>query len=217
MWRSAVLAALLSSVCSALPLVQFAELQWSERAYQGSSVESIDGVLVNNSNQTLSSLILSASLYTKDGTLLGDALPAIAQSVPPNGRWLFSMKMIMSTLPMGIRPAYAKISKAFCFVAGTDGLPVRLELPVPAEVIIWSPEVLKQQAAMRELQSKTETKIKQAAIQEFRKDHPCPPTNKTKGACKGYYVDYVIELQDGGLNSSSNLEWKDHTHRPVRP
>ena len=82
-----------------------------------------------------------------------------------------------------------------------------VELPVPSEIVIWSPEEIALRAALRDAELRATRKQKENAIKGFKKNHPCPATNKT-GKCKGYYVDFVVPLEDGGANSASNLEWK---------
>ena len=41
----------------------------------------------------------------------------------------------------------------------------------------------------------------------FRRDHPCPSTGKTRGACLGYQVDHVKPLACGGADDPSNMQW----------
>lgn len=43
---------------------------------------------------------------------------------------------------------------------------------------------------------------------EFMRQHPCPSTGKTYGACPGYVVDHVTSLKHGGSDSSSNMQWQ---------
>ena len=42
----------------------------------------------------------------------------------------------------------------------------------------------------------------------FVKQHPCPATGKTRGACPGYVVDHVKPLCAGGLDRPSNMQWQ---------
>jgi len=42
----------------------------------------------------------------------------------------------------------------------------------------------------------------------FVKLHPCPTTNKPRGACPGYVVDHVVPLCAGGADHPSNLQWQ---------
>lgn len=46
-----------------------------------------------------------------------------------------------------------------------------------------------------------------AVISEFKREHPCPSTGLTKGACPGWSVDHVIPLVCGGVDSILNLQW----------
>lgn len=47
-----------------------------------------------------------------------------------------------------------------------------------------------------------------AAKDEFKKQHPCPSTGLTSGACPGYTVDHVRPLKEGGADSPSNMQWQ---------
>jgi hypothetical protein len=46
------------------------------------------------------------------------------------------------------------------------------------------------------------------ATTEFRKSHPCPGTQKTKGACPGYVIDHIKPLCAGGPDRPSNMQWQ---------
>lgn len=46
------------------------------------------------------------------------------------------------------------------------------------------------------------------AKDSFRKDHPCPSTGKTTGACPGYVIDHIKPLKEGGADSPSNMQWQ---------
>ena len=48
----------------------------------------------------------------------------------------------------------------------------------------------------------------QKAKDEFKKQHPCPATGKSTGACKGYVVDHITPLKRGGADAPSNLQWQ---------
>ncbi len=53
----------------------------------------------------------------------------------------------------------------------------------------------------------------QAEVRAYRKEHPCPSTEKVRGACPGYQVDHVIPLCAGGPDHRSNMHWlsvEDH-------
>lgn len=47
----------------------------------------------------------------------------------------------------------------------------------------------------------------QRVIYEFRKQHPCPATGVTTGACPGWEVDHVIPLACCGKDELINLRW----------
>ena len=46
------------------------------------------------------------------------------------------------------------------------------------------------------------------AKQEFKRQHPCPSTGKSKGRCEGYIIDHVIPLKRGGADSPENMQWQ---------
>jgi hypothetical protein len=43
---------------------------------------------------------------------------------------------------------------------------------------------------------------------EFQREHPCPSTGKTSGACPGYRKDHVLPLACGGLDAVTNMQWQ---------
>ena len=47
-----------------------------------------------------------------------------------------------------------------------------------------------------------------AQVRAFRRDHPCPATGKTTGACPGYVVDHPWPLCAGGPDEPSNMRWQ---------
>ncbi len=63
-----------------------------------------------------------------------------------------------------------------------------------------------------------------AAKNDFKRQHPCPSTGRSNGACPGYVIDHVKALECGGPDSSSNMQWqtlaagkaKDKTERRCR-
>jgi len=63
-----------------------------------------------------------------------------------------------------------------------------------------------------------------AAKNDFKRQHPCPSTGRSSGACPGYVIDHVRALECGGPDTSSNMQWqtvadgkaKDKTERNCR-
>lgn len=47
-----------------------------------------------------------------------------------------------------------------------------------------------------------------APVAAFRREHPCPSTGKTTGACRGYVVDHLVSLCWGGLDTPENMQWQ---------
>jgi hypothetical protein len=47
-----------------------------------------------------------------------------------------------------------------------------------------------------------------AVTREFQREHPCPSTGLTTGACPGYRKDHVKALRCGGPDAVSNLQWQ---------
>jgi hypothetical protein len=47
-----------------------------------------------------------------------------------------------------------------------------------------------------------------AVTREFQREHPCPSTGRTSGACPGYRKDHVVPLVCGGPDAVSNLQWQ---------
>jgi hypothetical protein len=60
-----------------------------------------------------------------------------------------------------------------------------------------------------------------AVAREFQREHPCPSTGLTTGACPGYWKDHIVPLACGGPDAVSNMQWqtvaearaKDHWER----
>lgn len=48
----------------------------------------------------------------------------------------------------------------------------------------------------------------EAAKDAFKRQHPCPSTGKSSGACPGYVIDHVNPLACGGLDAPSNMQWQ---------
>jgi hypothetical protein len=46
------------------------------------------------------------------------------------------------------------------------------------------------------------------ARSDFKKQHPCPVTGKSSGACPGYVIDHVKALKRGGDDKPSNMQWQ---------
>lgn len=46
-----------------------------------------------------------------------------------------------------------------------------------------------------------------AAVAAFRKDHPCPSTGQTTGACPKWAIDHVVPLDCGGVDDERNMQW----------
>jgi hypothetical protein len=43
---------------------------------------------------------------------------------------------------------------------------------------------------------------------EFQREHPCPSTGLTTGACPGYRKDHIKALACGGLDAVWNMQWQ---------
>src|ERR1700731_2802630 len=43
---------------------------------------------------------------------------------------------------------------------------------------------------------------------EFQREHPCPSTGQTSGACPGYRKDHIKPLACGGPDAVWNLQWQ---------
>lgn len=43
---------------------------------------------------------------------------------------------------------------------------------------------------------------------EFRREHPCPATGRTRGACRGFVIDHVTPLCAGGADAPQNMQWQ---------
>jgi hypothetical protein len=47
-----------------------------------------------------------------------------------------------------------------------------------------------------------------AVAREFQREHPCPSTGRTRGACPGYWKDHIVPLACRGHDTVSNLQWQ---------
>jgi 5-methylcytosine-specific restriction endonuclease McrA len=47
-----------------------------------------------------------------------------------------------------------------------------------------------------------------AARAAFMRQHPCPSTGRTYGACPGWLVDHVKPLACGGADAPANMNWQ---------
>ena len=57
------------------------------------------------------------------------------------------------------------------------------------------------------------------AIAEFKRQQPCPITEKPRGPCPGYQIDHVTPLKCGGPDHPSNMQWltvEDHKAKTKR-
>lgn len=44
-------------------------------------------------------------------------------------------------------------------------------------------------------------------IREFKREVPCPATQKRRGPCPGYHADHIVALCAGGADHWSNMQW----------
>jgi hypothetical protein len=47
-----------------------------------------------------------------------------------------------------------------------------------------------------------------SVAREFQREHPCPSTGGTTGACPGYWKDHIVPLACGGPDAVSNMQWQ---------
>ena len=52
---------------------------------------------------------------------------------------------------------------------------------------------------------------------EFQREHPCPSTGKTSGACPGYRKDHIRPLSCGGADAVQNLQWQTVAAARAKP
>ena len=48
----------------------------------------------------------------------------------------------------------------------------------------------------------------QTVKHEFQRQHPCPSTGRTTGACPRYVKDHIVRLDCGGPDSVANMQWQ---------
>jgi hypothetical protein len=77
-------------------------------------------------------------------------------------------------------------------------LPVTRIGPLIVAVLIAA---VSSQLAAKEYRSREVTR-------EFQREHPCPSTGKTSGACPGYRKDHIIPLACDGPDAVSNLQFR---------
>ena len=44
-------------------------------------------------------------------------------------------------------------------------------------------------------------------VRKFRKENPCPATQRVYGACPGWQVDHRVPLKCGGADRPHNMQW----------
>src|SRR5690242_20900943 len=77
-------------------------------------------------------------------------------------------------------------------------LPVPITLPVALPIFA---AFLSSPLSAREYRSREVTR-------EFQREHPCPSTGRTSGACPGYRKDHISPLARGGPDAVSNMQWQ---------
>ena len=77
-------------------------------------------------------------------------------------------------------------------------LPVTRPGPI---IVVVIAALLSSPLSAREYRSREVTR-------EFQREHPCPSTGKTSGACPGYRKDHIKPLACGGSDAVSNMQWQ---------
>jgi hypothetical protein len=77
-------------------------------------------------------------------------------------------------------------------------LPVTRAGPITVAVIA---ALLSSPLSAREYRSREVTR-------EFQREHPCPSTGQTRGACPGYRKDHIKALACGGPDAVGNMQWQ---------
>jgi hypothetical protein len=62
-------------------------------------------------------------------------------------------------------------------------------------------------AALLALVASADARNREVAKQ-FQREHPCPSTGRTTGACPGYVRDHIIPLCKGGPDTMANMQWQ---------
>jgi hypothetical protein len=68
-------------------------------------------------------------------------------------------------------------------------------------IFCLSPAVLPNSASAQEHRSS-------AVAREFQREHPCPSTGQTSGACPGWIKDHIRALKCGGPDDPANIQWQ---------
>jgi hypothetical protein len=55
-----------------------------------------------------------------------------------------------------------------------------------------------------------------AGAREFQREHPCPSTGLTSGACPGYWKDHIVPLACGGPTPSGTCSGKPFATQGLR-
>lgn len=53
-----------------------------------------------------------------------------------------------------------------------------------------------------------ETHRSSTAIAHFKKERPCPATDKHTGPCQGYVIDHIVPLACNGKDDPINMQWQ---------
>lgn len=56
--------------------------------------------------------------------------------------------------------------------------------------------------------TKAEIHRSSAAIAHFKKERPCPATDKHTGPCQGYVIDHIVPLACNGKDDPINMQWQ---------
>lgn len=64
--------------------------------------------------------------------------------------------------------------------------------------------------------SRGRIKRSKAAIEDFKKQYPCPSTHRSEGPCPGYVIDHVKPLKEGGPDDPSNMQWQTESEAKAK-